>query len=118
MLTVIGLLSSLWTLYLSYRSGVGFDIFVSLLLSKVWSFLEWFLYTGPVFAYSYPIDKRFFYDRLRLKTSKRLSAGGAAGAAAAPEGMHRTQSTLSKGSSAHSLDSPAAAHARDSDALL
>lgn len=72
--TVIGLMSALWTLYLSYESGVGYDIFVNLLLSKVWSFLEWFLYTGPFFAYYYPTDRRFFYDRLKVKMKRTKKA--------------------------------------------
>jgi hypothetical protein len=46
----------------------GYSILATLLLSKVWSFLDWFIWSGPYFAFRYPLDKRHFYKRLQSRS--------------------------------------------------
>ena len=75
-LLVIGLVSVGWTALQCWQLGIGFEIFTTLLLSKVWSFFEWFVYSGPYFAYLYPIDRKYFYDRQRRKMFGLTSQSG------------------------------------------
>ena len=61
---MLSIVSVLWAIIECYRNGTGFAIFKGFLLSKLWSFLEWFIWSGPYFAYRYPVDKRYFYAKL------------------------------------------------------
>ena len=47
-----------------WLTDVKFSIFLVLLESKVWSQVEWFIWAAPYFSFRYPIDRRFFYQRL------------------------------------------------------
>ncbi len=73
MYVVTSLAGVLYVIYLCWVTGIGFDIVVTLLLSKVWSFAEWFFIMTPYYAYVYPVDKKHFYSKLRKKTLKQLS---------------------------------------------
>jgi hypothetical protein len=49
-----------WVLVATYLLGQEFDIFITILISKAWSFGEWFIWTLPYFAVRYSWDKSHF----------------------------------------------------------
>lgn len=52
-----------------WLTDVKFSIFLVLLQSKVWSQVEWFFWAAPFFSFRYPIDRRYFYQRLLPRES-------------------------------------------------
>ena len=55
----------MWVLIATYMSNKSFDIFIAILISKAWSFGEWFIWTFPYFSLRYSWDKRHFQNRMR-----------------------------------------------------
>jgi hypothetical protein len=60
-----------WSALTCYFMGSKFDIFVKILISKVWSIGEWFLWSTPYFMYRYPRDKRRYQDKIARKSNLR-----------------------------------------------
>jgi hypothetical protein len=56
-----------WTLIAIYVLKIDYNIVGDIMLSKVWSFGEWFIWSAPYFSYRYPNDKKQFYQRLLRK---------------------------------------------------
>jgi hypothetical protein len=54
-------------LYRCHERSDNYNVAVTVLESKLWSFLEWFAWTAPYFALRYPMDKKAFYANLRRK---------------------------------------------------
>ncbi len=73
--TVLSVFLIVWTVVQCYLTNIGYTIFTTLLLSKLWSFAEWFLWAAPYFSYRYPPDKRHFYSRLNHQTSSSRESG-------------------------------------------
>jgi hypothetical protein len=68
---VVSLYILLITLYLCWENGTGYEIISSLLLSKLWSFGEWFPYTLPYFSWKYEKDKKYYYQIIQEKKEKK-----------------------------------------------
>ena len=56
-----------------YIIGAQFDIFVIILQSKLWSFMDWVIWTLPYFAWRYPMDKRHFNNNYAQWKQQKLS---------------------------------------------
>ena len=64
LLSVLLLIS---TTVLCWLTSIGFSLFLVLLEAKLWSQLEWFIWSAPYFSFRFPIDRRNFYRRLLCK---------------------------------------------------
>jgi hypothetical protein len=62
-----------WAVFETYKLKIGFDIFKTFVLSKLWSMVEWFVWATPYFSYRYPVDRRHFYKRLEPSVSRSYS---------------------------------------------
>jgi hypothetical protein len=49
---------------------VGWVILGNIVLSKVWSIGEWFIWSVPYFAWRYPIDRSYFHQRLLRRENR------------------------------------------------
>lgn len=58
----------------SYVKGYQFDIFIMILQSKLWSFMDWVIWTLPYFAWRYPIDRRYFYNNYSQWKQQKLES--------------------------------------------
>lgn len=47
-----------------------YTVLATFLLSKLFSYVYWFGWTGPYFCYRYTIDQKVFYKELRKKKAK------------------------------------------------
>ena len=56
-----------WVIIATALSGASFDIFITILVSKAFSFGEWFLWTLPYFLIRYPCDKQHFLKKMKEK---------------------------------------------------
>jgi hypothetical protein len=56
-----------WALIACYILNADYSLFSSILLSKVWSAGEWFIWSAPYFSYKYPLDRRRFLKKMRKK---------------------------------------------------
>ena len=56
-----------WVIIATALSGASFDIFITILISKAFSFGEWFLWTLPYFLIRYPCDKQHFFKKMKEK---------------------------------------------------
>ena len=59
-----------WTLIEIYKrdpEDADFEIITETCLSKLWSFLHWFLYTLPYFSFKYPEDRRTFFSKMEKR---------------------------------------------------
>lgn len=56
--------------YYAYVVMRMYTVLATFLLSKLFSYLYWFGWTGPYFSYRYTIDQKFFYRQLRKSNSK------------------------------------------------
>ena len=63
-ITVISIAIIAWALLATYVRNTGYAFFQVLLVSKVWSIADWFLWTLPYFSFRYPRDKMHFYRQL------------------------------------------------------
>jgi hypothetical protein len=74
--TVVSTVFLVWAIIACYLLDVRYEILGNIILSKVWSMGEWFVWSAPYFAYRYPIDRRHFYRRLlrREKAGKHVSS--------------------------------------------
>lgn len=66
-LASIGMLA--WALIECWLSKVGFDIFLALLIGKLWGFFDWFFITSPYFCFRYAYDKRHFQQSSYFRNS-------------------------------------------------
>jgi hypothetical protein len=57
-------------LYRCHERNDNYNIAVTVLESKLWSYLEWFVWTAPYFALRYPKDKKAFYAALRRRRDR------------------------------------------------
>jgi hypothetical protein len=73
--TFVSFVLLVWAVIACYVLNVDYRILSNILLSKVWSMGEWFVWSAPYFCYRYPIDRRYFYMRLlrREKSGKHVS---------------------------------------------
>jgi hypothetical protein len=67
----LNLILVVWAVYETYIQKIGFDIFKTFVLSKLWSMAEWFVWATPWFSYRYPIDRKFFYKKLESQSPQR-----------------------------------------------
>mmetsp|Transcript_33876 Transcript_33876/g.32320 ORF Transcript_33876/g.32320 Transcript_33876/m.32320 type:complete len:376 (+) Transcript_33876:320-1447(+) len=61
----------IWAVVKTSLKNTGYSIFFPYLISKVWSFGYWFIWTSPYFCYRYPIDKRYFHKNLYREIEKK-----------------------------------------------
>eukprot|EP01042_Synura_sphagnicola_P007880 gene7880-10087_t len=54
----------IWSLVACYLWGADFTLFSGIVVSKLWSFIEWFVWSLPYFMYRFPIDKRVHLEKL------------------------------------------------------
>jgi hypothetical protein len=52
-----------------------YTVLYTFILSKLFSYLYWFGWTGPYFSYKYPIDQKIFYKELRKKNRSQSLNG-------------------------------------------
>lgn len=76
-----------WALYRCHIVDDNFNVILTLLQAKLWSFAEWFVWTAPYFAFRYPVDRKRFYDRLRRKQGVDAESGKGIGQRADSESM-------------------------------
>jgi len=67
-LASIGMLG--WALIECWLKKVGFDIFLTLLIGKVWGFFDWFFITSPYFSFRYSYDKKNFQQSNFYRSSE------------------------------------------------
>lgn len=61
-------------LYYAYVVMRMYTVLATFLLSKLFSYVYWFGWTGPYFSYRYTIDQKAFYKELRKRKSKSKSS--------------------------------------------
>jgi len=71
-LASIGMLG--WALIECWLKKVGFDIFLTLLIGKVWGFFDWFFITSPYFSFRYSYDKKNFQQSNFYRSSELQTA--------------------------------------------
>jgi hypothetical protein len=54
----------IWTLAECWNIHSKFDNLRILVETKLFSFLEWFVWSLPFFSYRYPIDRKYFYKQI------------------------------------------------------
>lgn len=54
-------------MYYAYVVMRMYTVLYTFILSKLFSYLYWFGWTGPYFSYKYPIDQKLFFKELRKK---------------------------------------------------
>lgn len=86
-----------WGLYRCHEANDNYNILATLIQAKLWSFAEWFIWTGPYFAFRYPIDRKLFYSSLFKKSSSQRSIGSRSSSErnVATEGINRESSASS-----------------------
>lgn len=57
----------IWSLVACYLWGANFTLFSGIIVSKLWSFIEWFVWSLPYFMYRFPIDKRVYLEKMAKK---------------------------------------------------
>jgi hypothetical protein len=62
------------TLIQTAITNSNFEVFKTVLISKMWSFGDWFLWTLPYFAYRYNVDKRYFHARQQQRGQEPVDA--------------------------------------------
>lgn len=68
--TIITTILLLYSVLACYYLGAKFDIFANILLSKMWSVGEWFIWSAPFFMYRHPLDRRRYLQKQARKTAK------------------------------------------------
>lgn len=63
---VISVQLSLYAIYQCFLMD-RYTILKTTVLSKMWSFAEWFVWTAPYFAFKYPLDRKHFYKQLKVR---------------------------------------------------
>jgi hypothetical protein len=64
-LPVINGLLFLIAMYYAYVVMRMYTVLYTFILSKLFSYVYWFGWTGPYFSYKYPIDQKIFYKEFR-----------------------------------------------------
>lgn len=65
--TVISTIMLIWSLVACYIWGANFRLFSGIIVSKLWSVTEWFVWSLPYFTYRFPLDKRVHLEKLAKK---------------------------------------------------
>lgn len=63
-----------WVLVATYMQGQQFDIFITILITKAWSFGEWFIWTLPYFSLRYSWDKSHFMKKMQAEADATKAA--------------------------------------------
>ena len=84
--SVLSLAMIVWVVAVTYFTQSSFNIFVTILISKGWSFLQWFAYTLPYFFVRYPFDKSHFVSKAKKALVEAEETSGSNEAAASSSG--------------------------------
>jgi hypothetical protein len=66
----------IWSLVACYVWGASFKLFGDIIISKLWSVLEWFVWSFPYFSYRFPLDKRAHLEKLAKKAGLKVRDTG------------------------------------------
>lgn len=69
--TVMSFALTLFTLAYCYVHRFAAELLVVLVLSELWSSVQWIVWALPWFLYQYPADRRFFYEKLKRRSKKK-----------------------------------------------
>lgn len=69
--TILSLSLCLWSIIACFVLDINEDILVNIIISKLWSFIEWFIWSLPYFCYRYPGDKKRFMEKHQLVTDSQ-----------------------------------------------
>jgi hypothetical protein len=78
-------------LYYAYVVMRMYTVLYTFILSKLFSYVYWFGWTGPYFSYKYPIDQKLFYKELRKENRRQGKRNGDGGAGEGDEGVEITR---------------------------
>ena len=62
---------TLFTLTYCYIHRFAAELLVVLILSELWSCMQWFIWALPWFLYQYPADRRFFFEKEKRRSKKK-----------------------------------------------
>lgn len=66
--TFVSFCLCLWSVIACFVLNINAEILVDIIISKLWSLVEWFVWSLPYFCYRYPGDKKRFDMRARQDT--------------------------------------------------
>lgn len=67
---VLSFVFTLLTAVLAYVDDIAAEVFLVLVLSELWSTVQWIVWSTPYFLYKFPSDKRKFYEKLKRRSLK------------------------------------------------
>lgn len=67
---VLSFVFTLFTAVLAYVDDIAAEVFLVLVLSELWSTVQWIVWSTPYFLYKFPADKRKFYEKLKRRSLK------------------------------------------------
>lgn len=59
-----------FTVVFAYVKRIASEMFLVLVLSELWSTVQWIVWATPWFLYKFPGDKRKFYEKLKRRSVK------------------------------------------------
>jgi hypothetical protein len=68
--TVFSVVFTLFTMVLCWYEHVAAKVLFVMVLSELWSTVQWIVWAAPYFLYKYPSDRRVFYEKLRRRASR------------------------------------------------
>lgn len=67
---VLSFVFVLFTAVLAYVNDIASEVFLVLVLSELWSTVQWIVWSTPWFLYKFPSDKKKFYEKLKRRSLK------------------------------------------------
>lgn len=71
--SLISIVLVITTVIECWLNGIGFNIFVTVLIAKIFSFAFWIIWATPYFIYRYSRDKKRFLGKIEKRRLSKLA---------------------------------------------